>query len=101
MGEILAGSFAQMRFTEAMMDPALTLPANTIMFRSEGPQIGVVQDEGKVEARTVKLGRDFGQTIEILTGLDPRDRVILNPSESLVDGSVVAVREKTKSEKGP
>jgi multidrug efflux pump subunit AcrA (membrane-fusion protein) len=98
--EILAGGYAQVRFTEAKMEAALTLPTNTILFRPEGTQVGVVQEEGKVELRTVKLGRDFGQMIEILTGVDAKDRVIVNPSESLLSGCMVAVNETTKTEKG-
>jgi multidrug efflux pump subunit AcrA (membrane-fusion protein) len=70
------------------------------MFRAKGPQIGIVQEEGKVELRTVKLGRDFGQMIEILAGVDTKDRVIVNPSESLVSGCTVAISETTKTEKG-
>ncbi len=97
--EILAGSYARVRFTEAKMQAALMLPANTIMFRAEGPQIGVVQADGKVELRSVKLGRDFGQTIEIVAGAGPKDRIIVNPSESLVSGCMVAVSETTKTEK--
>ena len=98
--EILAGSYAQVRFTEAKMEAALTLPANTVLFRAEGPQIGVVQEDGKVELRTVKLGRDFGQTIEILAGVGPEDRVIVNPSESLASGATVSITESTKTGKG-
>ena len=97
--DILAGSYAQVRFTEAKMDAALTLPVNAIMFRAEGPQVGIVQDDGKVELRAVKLGRDFGQVIEILTGVAAKDRVIVNPSESLVSGCVVTVIEPGKTEK--
>jgi RND family efflux transporter MFP subunit len=98
--DILAGGYAQIRFIEAKMESALTLPANTVLFRAEGPQIGVVQEDGKVELRTVKLGRDFGQMIEILTGVDLKDRVIVNPSESLVSGATVSVSETTKAKKG-
>jgi RND family efflux transporter MFP subunit len=97
--EVLAGSYAQVRFTEAKMDAALTLPANAIMFRAEGPQIGIVEDDGKVELRTVKLGRDFGQVIEILAGVASKDRVIVNPSDSLVSGAMVTVSETGKTEK--
>ncbi len=68
-GEILAGSYAQVRFTDSVAAPTLTLPANTLLFRSEGMCIGVVNADGKVELRTVKLGRDFGQTVEILEGV--------------------------------
>lgn len=94
--EVLAGSYAQVRFTEARMESALTLPANTVLFRAQGPQIGVVKEDGTVELRTVKLGRDFGQTIEILTGVDSKDRVIVNPSESLESGATVSIKETTK-----
>ena len=97
--EIMAGSYAQVRFTEAVMEPALTLPANTILFRSEGPQVGIVTADGKVELRAIKLGRDFGQTIEILAGVSAGDRVILNPSDSLTTGAVVSVVEADGKEK--
>ena len=90
-GEILAGTYAQVRFTEARQDPALTLPANTLLFRSEGPQVGVVGPNSKVELRSVTLGRDFGPTIEILGGVGASDRVILNPADSLVSGATVRV----------
>jgi len=74
-GEILAGSYAQVRFRELKQEAALTLPANTLIFRAEGPQVGVVNADGKVELRQVELGRDFGPTIEILEGTSPGDRV--------------------------
>lgn len=94
--EILAGGYAQVRFTEAKMESALILPANTVLFRPEGPQIGVVKEGGKVELHSVKLGRDFGPTIEILTGVDSTDRVIVNPSDSLVSGTTVSIKATTK-----
>jgi len=97
--EILAGSYAQVRFTEAQMESVPTLPANAILFRPEGSQIGVVKAGGRVELRTVKLGRDFGQMIEILTGVNWNDRVIVNPSDSLRSGATVSVSETTKTEK--
>ena len=90
--EFLAGSYAKVRFIEAKMKAALTLPANTVFFRAEGPRVGIVQPDGKVSLRTVFLGRDFGQTIEILAGVEfPSDRVIVNPSDSLATGTVVSV----------
>ena len=97
--EIMAGGYAQVRFTDAKTEAALTLPANTILFRPEGPQVGIVKPDGKVELRTVKLGRDFGQTIEILAGVGPSDRVIVNPSDSLATGTAVSVAQADKKEK--
>ncbi len=98
-GEIMAGGYAQICFTEVKLEAALTLPANTILFRQEGPQVGIVQPDGKVELRAVKLGRDFGQTIEILAGVNLSDRVIMNPSDSLANGVAVSVAQTVKKEK--
>jgi RND family efflux transporter MFP subunit len=98
--EIIAGGYAQVSFTEAKMEAALMLPANSVLFRAEGPQVCVVQPDGKVEVRNVKLGRDFGQAIEILAGVDAKNRVILNPTEALVSGSMVSIAESNKQEKG-
>jgi hypothetical protein len=88
------------RLTEAKVDPVLTLPANTLLFRSEGTQVGVVGTDGKVELRTVTLGRDFGPTIEVLGGVGPADRVILNPADSLVGGTTVRVAEAANEPAG-
>ncbi len=95
-GEILAGCFAQVRFSETALAAVLALPANTVLFRSEGTQVGVVGADGKVALRNVTLGRDFGPTIKILEGVSAKDRVILNPADSLVSGTVVRVAEGTK-----
>ncbi len=96
-GRILAGSYGQVKFAEAEGDRPLTLPGNTLLFRAEGPQVGVVQPDGTVELRSVKLGRDFGQTVEILSGVAPADRVILNPSDSLADGARVRLSNDEKT----
>jgi membrane fusion protein (multidrug efflux system) len=97
-GEILAGTYVQVRLNEAKLDPSLTLPSNTLLFRSEGPQVGVVGADGKVELRRIALGRDFGPTIEILEGIGATDRVILNPPDSLVGGTTVRVAEPAGKE---
>jgi membrane fusion protein, multidrug efflux system len=96
-GEVLAGSYAQVRFPEAKPEAALTLPSNTLLFRPEGPQVGLVEGEGRVKLRGVTLGRDFGPTIEILEGVNPKDRVIVNPPDSLVDGATVRLAEAPKT----
>jgi membrane fusion protein, multidrug efflux system len=96
--EIYAGCFAQVRFTDARPAAALALPSNTLLVRPEGTQVGVVNDGGKVELRKVTLGRDFGSTVEILEGVSPADRIILNPSDSLVAGTEVRVAEPSRKE---
>ena len=98
-GEVLAGTYAQVRFTDAKLEAPLTLPANTLLFRSEGLQVGVVNAEGKVELRNVSMGRDFGPTVEILDGVNATDRVVLNPPDSLVSGVTVRVAEAAQAPK--
>jgi len=97
-GEILAGSYGQVKFAEAKGASLLTLPGNVLLFRAEGPQVGVVQPDGKVELRNVKLGRDFGATVEILGGVSPTNQVILNPSDSLATGDMVRAATAAKPE---
>jgi RND family efflux transporter MFP subunit len=99
-GEILVGTYVQVSLTEAKVAPVLTLPANTLLFRSEGTQVGVVGADKKVALRHVTLGRDLGPTIEILGGVGPTDRVILNPADSLVGGTTVRVAEAAKEPAG-
>jgi RND family efflux transporter MFP subunit len=90
-GEIFAGSHAEISFKLKPTNAALLLPSNALLFRSEGPQVGVVDESGRVELHTIKLGRDFGQEVEVLTGLKPEDHIILNPSDSLTSGVSVKV----------
>ncbi len=97
-GEILAGSYAQVRFTGTRRGARLVLPATTLMFRTEGPEVAVVRPAGTIEMRRVALGRDFGQTVEILTGVGPADRVVLDPSEALASGDSVRVAGAAKPE---
>jgi RND family efflux transporter MFP subunit len=89
-GELLAGSYSQVRLAEARPDAALTLPSNTLLFRPEGTQVAVVA-ENHVALRTVTLGRDFGAAVEILEGVTAGDPVIVNPADSIVSGLEVRI----------
>ena len=81
----------EVRFDENAEKPALSLPSNTLLFRAGGLQVAVVNSNGIVELRKVQIGRDFGQTVEITGGVTPADRVITNPSDSLVSGIKVQI----------
>jgi RND family efflux transporter MFP subunit len=91
-GELVAGSYAQVRFTSGEQSAALTLPANTLIFRADGAQVAVEKD-GKVELRSITMGRDHGATFEVLNGITTEDKVIVNPPDSLVTGATVRVME--------
>jgi RND family efflux transporter MFP subunit len=90
--QILPYSFGELRIKPNDSDPPLTLPSDVLIFRSLGLQVGVVRSDGTVELRSVKVGRDFGQNIEIVSGVTPADRVIANPTDSLVDGVKVRLQ---------
>jgi membrane fusion protein (multidrug efflux system) len=90
--QILPYSYGEITLKENNSDPALTLPSNTLLFRAQGLQVGVVGPEGTIEMRSVQVGRDFGQTVEIQGGVTPADRVIINPTDSLVTGIKVNIQ---------
>jgi RND family efflux transporter MFP subunit len=73
---------------------SLTIPANTLLFRSEGLRVGVVRN-GHAELTPIKIGRDFGATVEVVAGLQPTDQVIVSPSDSLTSGTPVQVSTPT------
>ena len=100
-GEILPGSYAQVRFLDSKVNTALMLPSNTLLFRAEGLQVGVVGPDDKVDLRSVSIGRDFGQTVEVLAGVGPTDRVVVNPADSLVSGTTVRIAEASPAAKAP
>jgi membrane fusion protein, multidrug efflux system len=90
--QILPYSFGEIRLKPNNTAQPLTLPSDALIFRSLGLQVGVVRPDGTVELRPVKVGRDFGQNIEIVSGVTPADRVIANPTDSLVDGVKVRIQ---------
>src|SRR3954453_6165999 len=89
--QLQPGSYAQVRLTSGSLGQVVTLPNNTLLFRAQGLQVGVVKPDNNVELRDIKVGRDFGTTIEIVQGITPSDKVILNPADSLVTGDVVRI----------
>lgn len=92
-GLIFPGSYAQVRLSGLNPNPRLVLPSNTILFRAQGLQVGVVGTNNTVELRQVRIGRDFGQTVEIISGVTSADHVIINPPSSLANGMVVNVAQ--------
>src|SRR5438876_2927920 len=99
--EIQRGSYAQVRLTSGSLGQVVTLPNNTLLFRAQGLQVGVVKPDNSVELHDVKVGRDFGTTIEIVGGVTPSDRVIVNPADSLVTGAVVRVAAASEPSASP
>src|ERR1700741_5170139 len=93
-GTLLTGSYAEVHLAVPSQASTFLLPANTLLFRSEGLQVGVVRD-GKVELTAVTPGHDFGNQIEIISGLKPDDQVIVNPPDSIITGQQVQIVQAT------
>src|SRR3984893_2525137 len=77
--EIFPGAYAEVHFKLPASAESLRLPANTVLFRAAGLQVATVDGQKHVKLKSIVQGRDFGNTIEILSGLQPDEVVILNP----------------------
>src|SRR5438309_10042254 len=93
-GTLLTGSYAEVHLKIPTQSSTLLLPVNALLFRTEGLRVAVVKD-GKVVLVAVTPGRDFGNRIEIVSGLKPEDQVIINPPDSIVSGQQVQVVQAT------
>jgi RND family efflux transporter MFP subunit len=91
-GELFPGGYSHVHLTTGSQNRSLLVPANTLLFRSEGTTVGIVNQNDTVELKEIKVGRDLGTQLEITQGLTPDDRVIVNPSDSLESGQRVKVR---------
>jgi RND family efflux transporter MFP subunit len=92
-GKLLPGSYVFVHFKVPNHAETLTIPSNTLLFRSEGLQVGVVRN-GHAVLVPVTISHDGGATVEIASGLKPTDAIILDPSDSLADGQEVHVAEQ-------
>jgi RND family efflux transporter MFP subunit len=88
-GDLLPGMFGQVRFHLRQGEPPLIIPSNAVMFRTEGPFVATVDAAGTLHWVKVGVGRDFGLTVEITTGLADGAKVVANPSDALTDGMIV------------
>ncbi|MCA3071748.1 MAG: efflux RND transporter periplasmic adaptor subunit [Rhodocyclaceae bacterium] len=89
-GALMPGAFIQVALP-LKASQATTVETNTLMFRAEGVRVAVVGADGVVKLRPVRIGRNFGPTVEILEGITTGDRVVMNPSDSIGEGDKVTI----------
>jgi RND family efflux transporter MFP subunit len=89
--EVFPGAYAEVHFKLPASAESLRLPANTVLFRATGLQVATIDGKKRVKLKSIVQGRDFGTTIEILSGLGADETVILNPPDSLTDGLLVRI----------
>ena len=85
------GEYATARFAISAATQSVSIPSSAIMFRDQGPTVGVVGSDGRVRLRKVAIARDLGTTLEIGSGLSLTDRVVDNPIDTLTDGQQVRI----------
>jgi len=90
-GEILPGAYTEVHLKIASGAPALILPVSALIFRSDGLQVGTVQNGNRAVITRITLGRDMGSEIEVVSGLTADDFVIANPPDSLISGETIRV----------
>lgn len=95
-GELLPGSYVSVHLKMPSKIQAVVIPANALLFRSEGLRVGIVR-AGRTFLQPVLLGRDFGNTVEVVSGVSSKDAVIVNPSDSIVSGQQVNVANANAS----
>jgi RND family efflux transporter MFP subunit len=93
-GKLLTGSYAEVHLAVPSTGSTYLIPTDALLFRTEGLRVGVVKD-GKVVLAEVAPGHDFGDQIEIVTGLKANDQVILNPPDSIISGEEVQIVQGT------
>ncbi|HEX4228099.1 MAG TPA: efflux RND transporter periplasmic adaptor subunit [Bryobacteraceae bacterium] len=93
-GILLPGMFTSVRFPLQQTAPAVVIPADVLIVDARGTQAATVDRSNVVHLLHLTLGRDFGATIEVVNGLQPGQRLIVNPPDTLTDGAKVDVLSK-------
>lgn len=91
-GLLLPGLYSTVHFWLVNQSPPIVVLDSSVIVLDGAPQIAIVDKDDVVQIRKVRLGRDFGRTVEVLTGCEEGDRIILNPSDLLKNGARVRVR---------
>lgn len=94
---VFPGAYAEVHFKLPAGNEALRLPANTVLFRAAGLQVATIDAQKRVKLKSIVQGRDFGNAIEVLSGIEPNDTIIVNPPDSLIDGVQVRIARSGKA----
>ncbi len=93
--KLLPGMYVKVEFN-LKSRAAVQIPASALLFRTAGPQVALIQPDDTVKFTNVRIGRDNGNTVEIMSGLSEGDRVALNINNQIADGSKVTVKDNKK-----
>lgn len=92
--ELFPGAYVEVHFKLAAAGPTFRLPANAVLFRAQGLLVAAVGGDHHVRLKRIVQGRDFGSSIEVLSGIDANDDIVINPPDSITDGALVRIVSK-------
>ncbi|HUA80135.1 MAG TPA: efflux RND transporter periplasmic adaptor subunit [Dyella sp.] len=96
--ELVPGVYANVKLALSTATRNFMIPANTLLFRSEGLRVALIDAQQQVHLQSVTLGRDFGSTVEVTGGLTDQDRIVLSPPDSLYEGEQVNVTRPNQAQ---
>jgi RND family efflux transporter MFP subunit len=91
-GELLPGAYTMVHLPLPSGVKTWRIPSNALLFRGDGLHVATIDAENRVHLNTVTIGRDYGPVVEILSGVDGEDRIVVNPPDSILAGALVKVR---------
>lgn len=94
-GALKPGGYAQVRFDVRGQGGTVQIPSSALIFRAHGTQIATVGADHHIHLRPITVGRDLGQTVEVTAGLSTGQKIVDNPPDSLADGELVRVEDRT------
>jgi RND family efflux transporter MFP subunit len=99
-GELFPGAYTEVHFNLPGNTTTLIVPATALVFRSAGLQLATIEQGKRVKLHKIEAGRDFGKTVEVLSGLSADEDIILNPPDSIADGEIVSVAKPQAKPRG-
>lgn len=88
-GKLLPGTYAQVEFAGIQTRPHLRIPANALVIGAEGTRVAIVTRANKIHFQAIQPGADYGQEIEVMTGLEGNETLVTNASDDLKEGVLV------------
>jgi len=91
-GKLYAGMYGEVKFLLTDKNAPIVVPANAFQFGTKGPQVATIENGDRVHWQNIRVGRDFGDQIEVLDGLKENTKVVINPTDDLREGLQVEVK---------
>jgi hypothetical protein len=91
---LLPGAYVHVHLRLPTQSRSVIIPASTLLFRSEGLRVGVIRN-GQAQLTPITIGVDYGESVQVVSGLTPADQVIKSPPDSLISGTPVRIANAT------